>query len=264
MSEAVAGERVKCSLLEAEGLLRVEVDNPKGNILDAATMTALTSSLRAHREIASLRMVLLCAAGRHFSYGASVEEHRQGQAAGMLATFRALMIELTTYPVPIAALVQGKCLGGAFEVALCCHFVFTTEDAVFACPEIKLGVFPPALAVLGPLRLGHSLAERLLLTGAELAAEEALRAGFSASILRSEAPEAELLSWYRGQLAGRSGFSIRQATRSIRVGSGMIEAVTNKLQAAIDHYVEELLPSHDGCEGIEAFLLRRPPLWEHR
>ena len=39
MSEALAEERIKSSLLEDEGLLRVEVDNPKGNILDAATMS---------------------------------------------------------------------------------------------------------------------------------------------------------------------------------------------------------------------------------
>ncbi|MBZ5522125.1 MAG: enoyl-CoA hydratase/isomerase family protein, partial [Acidobacteriia bacterium] len=50
------------------------------------------------------------------------------------------------YPVPVAALVEGRCLGGAFELALCCHFVFAARSAVFACPEIKLGVFPPVLA----------------------------------------------------------------------------------------------------------------------
>ena len=91
----------------------------------------------------------------------------------MLAAFHALIRTVADYPVPLAAVVQGQCLGGAVELVLACQFVFATASARFACPEIKLGVLPPVLAAIGPLRLGHAVSERLLLSGDSLDAEAA-------------------------------------------------------------------------------------------
>jgi DHA2 family multidrug resistance protein len=67
----------------------------------------------------------------------------------MLAAFHRTIRAVAAFPVPVAALVEGRCLGGAFELALACHYLFAKESAVFACPEVKLGVVPPVLAVLG-------------------------------------------------------------------------------------------------------------------
>ncbi len=79
------------------------------------------------------------------------------------------MRELAAYPVPVAALVEGRCLGGAFELALCCHLVFATPIArASAAPRSSSASFPPVLAAIGALRLPGALAERLLLTGEEL------------------------------------------------------------------------------------------------
>jgi cyclohexa-1,5-dienecarbonyl-CoA hydratase len=95
----------------------------------------------------------------------------------MLAGFHAMIRQVAAYPVPIAALVEGSCLGGAFELILACHFVFAAPSAVLGCPEIKLGVFPPVLAAIGSHRLGGPLAERLVMTGASIDAAVAERAG---------------------------------------------------------------------------------------
>lgn len=46
------------------------------------------------------------------------------------------------------AAVRGQCLGGGFELVLACDFIIAEEGAAFACPEIKLAVFPPAAAGL--------------------------------------------------------------------------------------------------------------------
>ena len=57
-----------------------------------------------------------------------------------------------------AALVRGRCLGGGFEIALACDFIFAEEYAVFGLPEIALGVFPPAASALLPPRIGTARA----------------------------------------------------------------------------------------------------------
>jgi cyclohexa-1,5-dienecarbonyl-CoA hydratase len=251
---------IRADLLEDGTVLRLVLDRPKGNVLTSEMMGELVGALEVHESDRHLRLVVLRGAGGTFSYGASVEEHRKALAPAMLAQFHDLARRVASYPVPTAALVEGRCLGGAFELVLCCHFVFAARSAVFACPEIKLGVFPPVLAVLGPRRLGAPLAERMLLTGEEAGAESLARTGFVTSLLDDGAdPEAAVLAWYREKLGALSAFALRQASRAARSGS---DDLGELLSAAERHYVRTVLESHDGNEGIEAFLARRPPVWE--
>jgi enoyl-CoA hydratase/carnithine racemase len=180
----------------------------------------------------------------------------------MLSTFHDLIRDVAAYPVPIAALVQGRCLGGAFELVLACHFVFATESAIFSVPEVKLGVFPPVMSVLGHLRLGSALAERLTLTGAEIGAPALLAAGFLTAVFSAERNgSAQLLEWYRESLAPLSAFALREAAFVTRNGSGILSSLGKPLDLAEQRYNERLLASHDGNEGIEAFLAKREPRW---
>ena len=253
--------------LEDDGVLSIVLDQPKANVMSTAMMGELRAALAAHRDDPRLRLVIVRGAGKHFSFGASVLEHRRDSAQAMLGVFHALVRDVATYPVPVAALVLGQCLGGAFELVLACHFVFAARSAVFACPEIKLGVVPPVLAVLGHHRLGGPLAERMVLTGGELAAGEAHTRGLVTALVPDECDGSDfaalpfVLDWYRKVLAPLSAFSLREATHTVRHGSGLVASLGAPLDEAERRYVERLLPSRDGNEGIEAFLAKRPPAW---
>lgn len=258
-------ETIAADLIEDETVLRITLDHPKGNVLSMAMIRELSEALTTHQDIQQLRLVLLRAAGKHFSFGASVEEHRRDTAPAMLSSFHAFIRQLASYSVPVAALVQGSCLGGAFEVVLCCHFVFATSTAHFGCPEIKLGVFPPVLAALGSSRLGGPTAERLLLTGATLDAHTALALGFLTAVFdEDETPEQALLTWYRETIRPLSAFALRQGTRALRTASGFTEKLGESIARAEQQYVKEVLESHDGNEGIEAFIEKRSPIWKDR
>lgn len=262
MSEATAAA-IAVETLEEGRVLRVLLNQPKGNVLTGAMMHEISDALRTHRHEPSLKLVIIRGAGGQFSFGASVEEHRREQVAAMLRTFHALIRDVASYPVPVAALVEGRCLGGAFELALACHIVFASAPATFGCPEIKLGVFPPVLAAIGSRRLGGPLAERLLMTGESLDAIAAERAGFVARVVApSEDPEIAMLAWYREHLAPLSAFALRQAVRAGRAGSGVIDALGAPLDALERQYLEEVVESRDGNEGIEAFIARRSPAWQ--
>jgi len=256
---------VKQSLREDGGLLHLVLDQPKGNVLSLAMMAELASALDAHRDAAGLRLVLLSGAGGSFSYGASIQEHRADRAAQLLGTFHSLVRRVAAFPVPVAALVEGNCLGAGFELALCCHFLFATPDARLAAPEIRLGVFPPVLAALGARRLGHSLAEQMLLTGEAITGEDAWRRGLVTALVGREGrlPEDEVLEWFRGMLAPLSAYSLSQATRVVRDASGTLHALGEPLDRAERQYLDALVKSHDGNEGVEAFLAKRPPIWSN-
>ncbi len=253
---------VLTELVEDGRVLRLVLNAPKANVLTMQMMRELRDALAEYRDRRALKMVLLRGSGSTFSYGASVSEHRRDQAPAMLAAFCDLVRDVATYPVPVAAVVEGRCLGGAFELALACHFVFASSGAVMGCPEVRLGVVPPVLAVLGPRRMAGATAERLLLTGAELDAAAADKAGLLTSLI-PEGTEAEawVLDWYRRTLAPLSALALREATLAARDGSGLIAALEGPLEAAEHRYVERLLPTHDGNEGIEAFIEKRQPQW---
>ena len=255
-------EEVRAELCEDGTLLRVVFERDGGNVLSGALMRQLDAVLEEHANDQHLKLVTLEGHGKHFSFGASVEEHQKDQAAEMLATFHGLIRRVARYPVPTAAVVRGRCLGGAFEVALACRFVFPSQGSIFACPEIKLGVLPPVLAALGPARLGQTWTERLLLTGCDLDAKTAEHIGFATSI----APEGvdpfdHTREWYGKNLKELSAFSLRQATEALRRGSKLIDAAGETLAGIEKLYLERLLPSHDGNAGITAFISKQKPVW---
>lgn len=261
-------QTLQVALIEDGTVLRILLDKPKGNVLDSGVMNEISDALEAHRNHEALRLVVLRGAGGNFSYGASVEEHVKDRAPGMLAAFHRLVRRLAAFPVPSAALVEGQCLGGGFELVLICNFLFATPNARFACPEIKLGVFPPVLAAIGADRFGSYAAERLLLTGEAVTADEAARLGWITRVLEGQGPdgdpEEDLLAWYRATLAGLSAFSLRQSTEAIRGATGWLARLDETLARTEAQYVDEILSSHDGNEGIEAFLERRKPTWRNR
>ncbi len=257
---------VIAEVLEEGKLLWLTIAAGKGNVLSMAVLQALTTVLNNHRRNPHLRAAVIQGAGHHFSFGASVEEHQRDQAAAMLATFHQSLREVASFPVPVVALVQGKCLGGAFELALVCHLVLATPTANFACPEIKLGVLPPVLAALGPARLGGAWTEKLVLTGCDLPLSAAESTGFATMLPQSDDVRATAVQWLRAHLLGLSAHSLRVATGLVRRTSscdqqGGLGAV---LDLAEKTYVQGLIPSHDGNEGIAAFLERRAPDWQDR
>lgn len=260
--EARAPRGVAAEVVEDGRILALTLDQPRGNVLTLQLMTDLQTALTAHRDDRHLKMVLLRGSGENFSFGASVIEHRPKAAPSMLSAFHDLVREVAAFPIPVAALVQGRCLGGAFELVLACHFVFAVETAVFAVPEVKLGVIPPVMTVLGHHRLGAPLAERLTLTGQEVGASKLFDSGFLTALFPNDgSAERRLLEWFRASLAPLSALTLREATFAARHGSGMVASLGKPLDLAERRYNERLLASHDGNEGIEAFLAKRTPQW---
>jgi cyclohexa-1,5-dienecarbonyl-CoA hydratase len=255
-----AGTAVRAA--RVDDVLALVLEGEKGNVLTGAAMRALEEQVAGAANDRSLKLVTIRGQGRHFSFGASVEEHRPEQVREMLGAFHRLIRTVAGSPVPVAAVVGGRCLGGAFELALACHFVLAAPDAIFACPEIELGVFPPVLAAIGALKLGAATAERLLLTGDELDAADARGLGLVTALAPAGVSLEEwALSWYRRTLAPLSAFALRQGVRAAR--AGWKHALAAGIDAAERQYLDETANSHDGREGLAAFLAKRAPVWSN-
>src|SRR4029453_2941420 len=94
------------------------------------------------------------------------------QIGAVLPAMNRLIEDLLDAPAVTAAVVRGRCLGGGFELALACDFIFAADDAMLGLPEIALGVFPPAGAALLPVKVGGAQALRAIITGESRSASE--------------------------------------------------------------------------------------------
>ncbi len=250
---------VRVQLEEAGALLRLVLDAPKGNILDLRMIESLAGALRRLPEFPEARLVVLEGQGSHFSFGASVSEHRKETAPALLRAFHGLARLLLGLPRPTAAAVRGQCLGAGMELAACCDLVFASPDARFGQPEVRLGVVAPVASVLLPRLLPPRLAADLLLAGRTLTAGEARDAGFVNEV--AEDPGASAVAYVRERLLPLSASSLALAARAAR--GGLLAEVAGRLPGVEALYLEDLMATADANEGIAAFLEKRPPRWRH-
>lgn len=242
------------------GLCELRLASPPGNVIDAALCSRIEEEIRARAGDPHLKAFLLTAQGKHFSYGASVPEHRAEEVGNFLPRFHGLCKTLVACDVPLIAAVRGLCLGGAFELVGCATFVVAEEGASFAVPEIKLGVIPPAACAILPSRLGEAVTEDLVLTGRNMDAAEAMRHGLVTRICHAGELESAAQAFFDEQIRPKSAQALRLALHALRA------PVTAGIQARMDElesfYLERVMATRDANEGIAAFLEKREPRWE--
>lgn len=239
-------------------LLHITLAAPKANILDQSMLGAIAGALTEHGANPRLRAVVFEGEGRHFSFGASVEEHTAPQVRAMLAGFHGVFRLLGRLSVPTAAIVRGQCLGGGLELASYCSWIFAAPDSRFGQPEIKLAVFPPMASVLLPWRIGGGAALDLCVSGRSIDAAEALRLGLVSQV--HDEPGAAFDAFFEAELASSSASSLRFAERAARMS--LHATLERDLPRLEQLYIEELMATPDANEGIAAFLDKRTPTFQ--
>ena len=245
---------------EAEGrLLRLHLARPKANLIDAEMIAALDEAF-ARPVPGALSAILIDAEGPSFSFGASVAEHLPDQCGAMLASLHRLIRRIVASEVPVLVAAHGKCLGAGLELALSGHLLFVAPDAELGQPEIRLGVFAPAASCLLPELIGPSRAADLLLSGRTVSGAEAVSLGLAREAHAD--PAAAARAYATEHLLPKSASSLRHAVRAAR--ADFAARIDRRLAQVEQLYLEQLMRSRDAIEGLEAFLAKRPPKWEHR
>jgi len=234
---------------------------PPGNIVSMALVEELAVEIeRLHDE--PRKLMIISGEGKHFSFGASVEEHRPGVVNDMLPRFHEVVGSLLSCDAPTMAKVTGMCLGGGFELALACDLIACDERAKFGLPEIKLGVFPPAGSVLLPAKIGDAHATEFVLTGETCTADAAEHMGLVNLIARETPLDDAVNEFVERNIVPKSGAALRYATRAARLYTQRRYA--NSIKDIEQLYLEELMRTADAVEGIDAFLNKRDPKWTNQ
>ena len=134
--------KIKSVLRHDDQVLHLLLDAPKANVLDGEMMAQISAALHEHGEHQNnprLKAIVFEGAGKHFSFGASVEEHTKERAKEMLSSFHGMFRRLAELGVPTISIVRGQCLGGGMELASFTSWIFASPTAAFGQPT---GVTP--------------------------------------------------------------------------------------------------------------------------
>jgi enoyl-CoA hydratase len=259
--------------LKSEGQIKSELDgsvywitfdNPsRMNALNTSMWASLPKIISEAEEDQSVRAVVLCGSGdKAFSAGADISQFgtaRTGDASKAYdklnhAAFGAVM----NCAKPTIAMIQGYCMGGGLELALCCDLRYAAQGSTFAIPAAKLGIgynprwIRPLLSALSATQ-----AKEILFTGRRFSDEEALHMGMITRLCPSDMLEEETRA-LAGMIAENAPLSITAAKHCI---DEFLRSPENPDMDALDKLVEACFESEDYGEGRTAFTEKRKPVF---
>jgi isohexenylglutaconyl-CoA hydratase len=171
--------------------------------------------------------------------------------------FGSMLERLATLPIPTLGIVRGATMGGGVGLASVLDRVIATDDAVFAMPEVTLGVAPAQIAPFVARRIGATRARWHMLAASRLDAGAACADGFADVVVG------------RGDLQGTVAAELRLLAlaepRALRATKRLtLRNVDAPVAAALDAAAADfavLLRAGSAREGIAATRERRPPAW---
>src|SRR3954463_8589246 len=235
------------------------------NPLSSAMIAALDTALDDAGRDPSVRVVVLAAAGRGFSAGHDLKEMR-AHASDKLwqrALFDAcgcMMTRITELPQPVIARVHGIATAAGCQLVSMCDLAIAADTATFALPGVNIGVFCSTPAVGVARNIGRKRAMEMLLTGELVSAQTALGWGLVNRVVPADALDAAIRQF--------TDVIVARSAATIRLGKQAFYAqIEQPIPAAYDATGEVMACNMllgDAAEGIDAFLGKRPPVWQGR
>jgi enoyl-CoA hydratase/carnithine racemase len=206
-------------------------------------------------------VILSSAVPKAFCVGADLKERNSFSDEDLRAQrpiARAAYDSIRNLPMPTIAAVDGYALGGGCELALACDLIVASESAVFALPEVGVGLIPGGGGTqLLARRIGWNRAADLIFTARRVELAEAARLGLiDRQVGAGNARRAALE--LAEAIAANSPVGLRNAKWALRGGSGSDLGAGLEIE---DQAWERTAFSPDRVEGIAAFNDRRPPRW---
>ncbi len=244
----------------------IVLDRPPANSYDRAFMEELEAAIdEAARDDAVKSIIVRSASEKFFSAGADVSVFAKSdldtQSAFVVCANEA-MSKFESTPKVVIAAINGHCLGGGLEIALCCDFRLAAEGGYkIGLPEVSLGLLPGTGGTQRlPRLIGRQKALELMLRGTTLSPQEAKDAG----IVDELVPAADLLN--RAVERARSyaegpSYAVGQIKLAAVRGFGLRldEGLKLEREALI-----RLFKSEDAREGVTAFVEKRKPVYKGR
>jgi cyclohexa-1,5-dienecarbonyl-CoA hydratase len=237
---------------------RITLNNPPLNVIDLPMTEELQPALTEIESRADISTIVFQGSARAFSAGVDIKAHLPEQIHEMLGSFHAVIRAIIASRTVTIAAVRGVCLGGGAELAAVCDMVYTSRDAKWAFPEIKLASFPPVAAVVLAAIIGQKRAAELILTGRQFSGNQAAAMGLANRSVAADKLES-VVERTLADLRPLSPVALVHAKKAIYAWDAI--HFDKGLARAENIYLDELISTADAREGIIAFLDKRSPKW---
>ena len=244
-----------------KGVMTITLNRPEAfNALRTNLLKEMAETLDAAATNDDVKTVLVTGGPKVFAAGADIKEMASLDAVGVMNDPRpTYWRRIAAFPKPLVAAVNGFCLGGGCELALSCDFILASETAVFAQPEVGLGI----TAGFGgsqrlPQQVGKAMAAELLYTGRNVKAEEALRIG----LVNHLYPQQDLLEEGIKQahmICGKSANAVRATKELIHCSQNLPLDSGCEIERKVFGLC---FGAEDQLEGMGAFLQNRSAEFE--
>ena len=247
---------------DARGVVTLTLNRPQSfNALSAAMLDGLQAAIDRVAADASVRVVVIQAAGKAFCAGHDLKEMRTEPSLPyyeqLFAQCGRFMMSIQQLPVPVIARVQGMATAAGCQLVAQCDLAVASREARFAVSGVNLGLFCSTPSVALSRNLQRKAAFEMLVTGDFISAEEARVRGLVNRVVDAD------------QLDGAVDALVQRIVSKPRVAIAMGKALFYRqlelgLQAAYDDAAQTMacnMMEPSALEGVQAFIDKRPPRW---
>lgn len=242
----------------------ITLDNPsKANALSKKMVMEITEILKSISADESLKVIIIRASGKHFCAGHDLKEMVDQGVKEYHYIFdqcTEMMRLIHKIPQPVIAQVKGVATAAGCQLVAWCDLAVAEEDAKFATPGVKIGLFCTTPGVAIARAIGRKAAMEMLLTGRYFSAIEAKELGLVNRVVPLEELE---------KTTEEMANQIAEASRLVlEIGKkGFYAQIDQPDDAAFDSAVSTItmnLCAEDAQNGIKAFINKTRPEWKNR
>lgn len=252
-----------------ENIATLVLDRPETrNAIDPQLLSDLKQAFSDVHQEKRVRAVVLSASGEHFCSGVDLkvfskiadmpEQEAMGQWFHSWRELGELYEQMLQFPKPVVAAVDGLAIGAGLALVLACDLFVMSDHARLSANAVGRGLVGGATAALLSFRFGGSVAARMLLSGQEMSADQALQLGFASEVVAQDQVWVCASGWARRCAA--APHEALQATKRV-INERIGEALLTQLSSGVaDSATACTTPS--AVEGIQSFVERRDADWK--
>ena len=247
---------------DARGVVRLTLNRPMAfNALSEGMLDALQRELDAIAADATVRAVVIEAAGKAFCAGHDLKEMRAAPSLGyyerLFALCGRMMMSMQKLPAPVIARVHGIATAAGCQLVAMCDLAVAARDARFAVSGINVGLFCSTPSVALSRNLSRKAAFEMLVTGEFISADEARAKGLVNRVVEVDQLDVEVETLAASIVAKpRDSIALGKSLfyRQLETGIEAAYADAEKTMACN-------MMQHAALEGVQAFIDKRPPDW---
>ena len=255
-------QSVLLSATDARGVTTLTLNRPDAfNALSEELLMALQREFERIAADASVRVVILAAAGKAFCAGHDLKQMRSAPSLDyyqkLFGQCSDMMLAIQQLPVPVIARVQGMATAAGCQLVAMCDLAAASKDARFAVSGVNLGLFCSTPSVALSRNVGRKSAFEMLVTGDFISADAALARGLVNCVTEPDALDAALERWVHSILAKpRVAVALGKSLFYRQLEKGITSAYVDAAQTMACNMMDE-----SALEGVQAFIEKRRPDW---